>query len=81
VSDAPLPIVVLDRDFHLVLDDAMRALATDPLLFAKGDQLVRVVVEGESPKLIALGSAQLREVLSSRATLEPVHPPSSVARR
>jgi hypothetical protein len=70
-DDAPsndlLPTIFLDRDFHVVLDDAMRAMATDPLLFAKGDQLVRILVDGDSPRLLALGGAQLREVLSSCA--------------
>ena len=81
-SNDLLPTIFLDRDFHVVLDDAMRALASDPLLFSKGDQLVRVIVDGDSPRLLALGGAQLREVLSSRARWikeDPVHPPSSVA--
>src|ERR1019366_6680960 len=41
-----------------------------------------VIVDGESPRLLALGGAQLREVLSSRARWvkeDAVHPPSSVA--
>ncbi len=81
--DASLPIIYLDREFHVVLDDAMRALASDPLLFAKGDQLVRVVVEGDSPRLIGLASPQLRELLSARARWvgkdKAVHPPAAVA--
>jgi hypothetical protein len=77
-----VPTIHLDQELHVVLEQAMRALAADPLLFAKGDQLVRVIAEGESPRLTALGSAQLREVLSVRAKWmkeDPVHPPASVA--
>lgn len=60
----------------------MRALAADPLVFAKGDQLVRVVLNGDTPRLMALGTPQLRELLSACARWrrdEPVHPPASVA--
>jgi hypothetical protein len=78
-----LPTIFLDRDFHVVLDAAMKAMASgDPMLFAKGDQLVRVALEGDAPRLLSLGGHQLREVLSSCARWmkeEPVHPPSSVA--
>jgi hypothetical protein len=78
-----LPTIFLDRDFHVVLDAAMRAMAGgDPMLFAKGDQLVRVALDGETPRLLPLGGSQLREVLSSCARWikgEQVHPPSSVA--
>lgn len=77
-----LPVIFLDREFHVVLDDAMRALASDPTVFAKGDQLVRVMVDGDVPRLVSLGSAQVRELLSLRARWmkdEAVHPPAGVA--
>ena len=80
--DASLPIIRLDQDLHVIVEQAMRALSADPLLFSKGDQLVRVLTEGGSPRLVALGTAQLREVLSVRARWmkdDPVHPPSGVA--
>jgi hypothetical protein len=80
--DPSLPVIRLDQDLHVIVEQAMRAVATDPLLFSKGDQLVRILTEGGSPRLVALGSAQLREVLSVRARWtkdDPVHPPAGVA--
>jgi hypothetical protein len=78
-----LPTIHLDQELHVVFEQAMRALSADPLLFSKGDQLVRVALDGEMPHLVALGSAQLREPLSVRAKWmlrgDPVHPPASVA--
>jgi hypothetical protein len=78
-----LPTIFLDRDFHVVLDVAMRAIAAnDRMVFAKGDQLVRVALDGGSPRLLSLGGQQLREVLSSCARWmkdDWVHPPSFVA--
>lgn len=80
--DPSLPVIRLDQDLHVIVEQAMRALASDPLLFSKGDQLVRILTEGGPPRLVALGSAQLREVLSVRARWmrdDPVHPPCGVA--
>jgi integrase len=77
-----VPTIHLDQELHVVLEQAMRALSADPFLFAKGDQLVRIITEGESPRLVALGSAQLREALSLRAKWmkeDQVHPPGYVA--
>jgi hypothetical protein len=77
-----VPTIHLDQELHVVLEQAMRALAADPLLFAKGDQLVRVVIEGATPRLVAVGAPQLREALSVHAKWmrdDPVHPPASIA--
>ena len=80
--DSSLPVIHIEQELHVILEQAMRALANDPLLFRKGDQLVRILTEGGPARLVALGSAQLREVLSVRARWmreDPVHPPSGVA--
>jgi hypothetical protein len=77
-----MPTIHLDQELHVVLEQAMRALSADPLLFCKGDQLVRVVLDGETPRLVGLGSAPLRELLSVRAKWmrdDPVHPPAGIA--
>jgi hypothetical protein len=77
-----VPTIHVDQELHIVLEQAMQALGADPLLFSKGDQLVRVTVEGATPRLLALGTPQLRELLSSRAKWmrdDPVHPPAAVA--
>jgi hypothetical protein len=77
-----LPHIRLDQDLHVVLTQAMEALSEDPCLFSKGDQLVRVLTEGETPRLIPMGAAQLREQLSVRARWikdDYVHPPASIA--
>jgi hypothetical protein len=67
----------------VVLDVAMRAIAANNrMVFAKGDQLVRVALDVGSPQLLSLGGPQLREVLSSCARWmkdDWVHPPSFVA--
>jgi|HubBroStandDraft_1064217.scaffolds.fasta_scaffold27025_2 hypothetical protein len=77
-----LQTIHVDQELHVVLEQAMQALAADPLLYSKGDQLVRVVVNDGTPRLVGLGTAQLRELLSSRAKWmrdDPVHPPAAVA--
>lgn len=78
-----LPHIRLDQDLHVVLTQAMEALSEDPCMFSKGDQLVRVLMtDGETPRLIPMGAAQLREQLSVRARWikdDYVHPPASIA--
>jgi len=77
-----VPTIHLDQELHVVLEQAMRALSADPLLFAKGDQLVRVIADGETARLVAVGAPQVRELLSVYAKWmrdDPVHPPSSIA--
>jgi len=77
-----VPVIHLDDDFHRIVEQAMQALSANPLVFAKGDQLVRLALDGGAPRLLPLGTAQLRELLSAGAQWrrdEPVHPPSSVA--
>ncbi len=78
-----LPQIRLDQDLHVVLTQAMRALSEDPCLFSKGDQLVRVAVtEGETPRLVPMSTATLREQLSIRARWlkgDFVHPPGNIA--
>lgn len=77
-----VPTIHLDQELHVVIEQAMRALAADPMLFAKGDQLVRVALDGNTPRLVALGAPQLRELLSVYAKWmrdDPVHPPAAIA--
>jgi len=77
-----IPQIRLDQDLHVVLTQAMRALSEDPCLFSKGDQLVRVVTDGETPRLVPMCTAKLREQLSIRARWlkdDFVHPPGSIA--
>lgn len=82
-AEHKLPVVDLDDELHVVLDRAMDAMAkNDPFLFAKADRLVRIALDGETPRLLPLEGPQLREALSTCARWikkEQVHPPSSVA--
>jgi hypothetical protein len=60
-----LPTIFLDSDFHLVLDEAMRAMASgDPMLFAKGDHHVRVARDDNS--------------IRDRRTITTTHPSCSL---
>jgi hypothetical protein len=77
-----IPEIHLDQDLHVILGLAMKALSNDPRLFSKGDQLVRVVGDGDQARLLPMCTAKLREELSVRARWvadDYVHPPSSVA--
>ena len=79
-----LPTIFVDGEFHVVLDKAMQAISEhEPFVFAKGEQLVRVALNDETPRLLPLEPPQLREVLSTCARWiredKQVHPPSSVA--
>jgi hypothetical protein len=77
-----VPTIHLDQELHVILEQAMRALSADPTLFAKGEQLVRVIIDRETPRLVAVGAPQLREALSVYAKWmrdDPVHPPAAIA--
>lgn len=82
-SNLELPYIRLDQDLHVIVTQAMQALAEDPCLFSKGDQLVRVVItKSDAPRLVPLCAVKLREQLSIRARWlknDFVHPPASLA--
>ena len=69
-ADNGLPTIDLDDEFHDVLDQAMGAMAKhDPFIFAKGDRLVRVGLDGETPRLMPLEGPQLRVTAVRRRVL------------
>lgn len=62
--------IVVDHNLKRIVDESVVALVEVPGLYARGTQLVRLVVEKPSnaPRLLTIGAAGLREALSGVRT-------------